>query len=44
MEFCWNFGFQISQFFDIISDPYNKKTQKVQKQRVNDGILKIFCI
>ena len=28
MEFCWNFGFQISQFSDKISDPYNKTTQK----------------
>jgi len=28
MEFCWNLGFQISQFFDKISDPYNKTTQK----------------
>jgi len=39
MEFCWNFGFQISQFFlkknysfadvfDKISNPYNKTTQK----------------
>jgi len=39
MEFCWNYGFQISQFFlkenhsfaeflDKISDPYNKATQK----------------
>jgi len=40
MEFCWNFGFQISQFFFKkqtivlqtcfvkISDPYNKTTQK----------------
>jgi len=28
MEFCWNFGFQISQFFDKISDLYNKTTQK----------------
>jgi len=38
MEFCWNFGFQIFQFvlkkthsfaefFDKISDPYNKTTQ-----------------
>jgi len=38
MEFCWNSGFEISQFFskknhsfveffDII-DPYNKTTQK----------------
>jgi len=24
MEFCWNFVFQISQFFDKVSDPYNK--------------------
>jgi len=29
MEFCWNLGFKISQFFDKISDPYNKTTQKV---------------
>jgi len=41
MEFCWNSGFQISQvflkkktitfveFFDKISDPYNKTTQKI---------------
>jgi len=29
MEFCWNLGFQISQFFDKISDPYNKTTQKI---------------
>jgi len=29
MEFCWNFVFQISQFFDKISYPYNKSTQKV---------------
>jgi len=28
MEFCWNLGFQISQFFDKISDPYNKRTQQ----------------
>jgi len=40
MEFWWNFGFQISQyflkkknhsfaeFFDKISDPYNKTIQK----------------
>jgi len=28
MELCWNFGFQISQFSDKISDPYNKTTQK----------------
>jgi len=28
MEFCYNFGFQISQFFDKISDSYNKTTQK----------------
>jgi len=39
MEFCWNFLFQISQFFgkknnsfaeffDKISDPHNKTTQK----------------
>jgi len=28
MEFCYNFGFQRSQFFDKISDPYNKTTQK----------------
>jgi len=39
MEFFWNFGFQISQFFykenysfveffDKISNPYNKTTQK----------------
>jgi len=39
MEFCWNSGFQISQFFlkknhsfveffDKIADPYNKTTQK----------------
>jgi len=28
MEFCWNFGFQISQFFDKIPDLYNKTTQK----------------
>jgi len=24
MEFCLNFGFQISQFFDKISNPYNE--------------------
>jgi len=24
MEFCWNFGFQISQFFDKISDPFQQ--------------------
>jgi len=39
MEFCWNFGFQISQFFlkknhsfveffDKISNPHNKTTLK----------------
>jgi len=28
MKFCWNFVFQISQFFDKISNPYNKITQK----------------
>jgi len=39
MEFCWNFGFQISkfffkkdhsfaEFFDKISDQHNKTTQK----------------
>jgi len=39
MEFCWNFGFQIYQFFlkkkhgfteffDKILNPYNKTTQK----------------
>jgi len=28
MEFCGNFVFQISQFFDKISDLYNKTTQK----------------
>jgi len=28
MKFCWNFGLEISQFFDKISDPYNKTTQK----------------
>jgi len=28
MTFFWNFVFQISQFFDKISDPYNKTTQK----------------
>jgi len=28
MEFCLNLGSQISQFFDKISDPYNKTTQK----------------
>jgi len=28
MEFCWNFGFQISQFFDKISNTYNKTIQK----------------
>jgi len=27
MEFCWNFVFHIPQFFDKISDPYNKTTQ-----------------
>jgi len=27
MEFCWNFVFQISQFFDKVSDSYNKTTQ-----------------
>jgi len=42
MEFCWNFGFQISQFSDKISDPYNKtkilqffwkpKTGKIEKK------------
>jgi len=31
MEFCWNLGSEISQFFDKISDPYNKTTQKVPK-------------
>jgi len=29
MEFFWNLGFQIYQFFDKISDPYNKTTQKI---------------
>jgi len=29
MEFCWNLGFQISQFFDKISDLYNKTGQKI---------------
>jgi len=28
VEFCWNFGFQISQVFDKILDPYNKTIQK----------------
>jgi len=28
MEFCWNLVFQISQYFDKISDAYNKTTQK----------------
>ena len=28
MKFMKNFGFQISQFFDKISDPFNKTTQK----------------
>jgi len=28
MEFCWNFGFQLSQFFEKISDLYNQTTQK----------------
>jgi len=28
MEFFWNLGFEISQFIDKISDPYNKTTQK----------------
>jgi len=28
MEFCLNFVFQISQFFNKISDLYNETTQK----------------
>jgi len=28
MEFCLNFGFQISQFFDKVSNPHNETTQK----------------
>jgi len=28
MEFRWDYGFQRSQFFYKISNPYNKTTQK----------------
>jgi len=30
MEFCFNLELQISQYFDKISDPYNKTTQIFQ--------------
>jgi len=40
MEFCWNLGFQISQFFYKISDQYNKTTQKISNFFEKHGQIK----
>jgi len=40
MEFYCNFGFQISDFFDKISDLYNKTTEKFYNYFENHILVK----